>query len=197
MSGDRPKIPHSRSPHRAPRDAADFEVLCAEWMSWFGLARVSTTNPGADGGVDVIGDGVIAQAKFHLNHKTKISEVRDLIGCKEIHKAREAWFFNYLGYTADVIKLGEAGHVELFKFNADNLQFIGLTAKAHALCTGSLNLATQRQAIRLTNGKWVRVGDKIGLASGAAGFVTQIIGETIHLQFHDGSVRRIPKASLS
>jgi hypothetical protein len=40
---------------RIPRDADDFETVCAEWMQMAGFSGVQRTPKGPDGGVDVVG----------------------------------------------------------------------------------------------------------------------------------------------
>lgn len=107
----------------------------------------------------MVAEGVIAQAKFHPSQKTSVAAVRDLIGCKTIYRAREAWFFTYLGYTAEVLRLGASGHVELFRFDAASLRFRGETERARLLCSGQLNLAIPRMAVKLPSGRWIRIGD--------------------------------------
>lgn len=133
----RNRFPEIPPPSRAPEDAHDFEYLCGEWMRWFGVEEVTTTQASNDRGIDVVGRGVIAQAKFTPSGKVKVADVRDLIGCKAIHRVTQAWFFNYgKGFPESVLELGREGHVELFRFNAGLLEFRGLTPLAEKLCLG-------------------------------------------------------------
>jgi hypothetical protein len=127
----------STAPRRAPADSYDFEILCGEWMSWFGVRDVKVSPPGKDGGVDVTGRGVIAQSKFHPSQKVAEPDVRDLIGCRLIFGVNHAWFFHYgPGYPESVVKLCQEGLAELFQFDSTTLSFVGVTGYAAALCRG-------------------------------------------------------------
>lgn len=127
----------STAPRRAPADSYDFEILCGEWMEWFGVRDVKVSPPGKDGGVDVVGIGVIAQSKFHPSQKVAEPDVRDLIGCRLIFDVNHAWFFHYgPGYPESVVKLCQEGLAELFQFDPTTLTFAGVTDYAAALCRG-------------------------------------------------------------
>lgn len=127
----------STAPRRAPADSYDFEILCGEWMEWFGVRDVKVSPPGKDGGVDVVGMGVIAQSKFHPSQKVAEPDVRDLIGCRLIFDVNHAWFFHYgPGYPDSVVKLCQEGLAELFQFDPTTLSFAGVTDYAAALCRG-------------------------------------------------------------
>ena len=89
---------------RMPRDADDFETVCAEWMRMAGFSGVQRTLKGPDGGVDVIASTAVGQAKFHPSQKVSAEAIRALVGSKIERGKDRALFFHYgPGYTAAAI----------------------------------------------------------------------------------------------
>ena len=99
--------------------------------------RRQSPPPGRDGGVDIAGAGVVAQAKFHPSQKVSEPDVRDLIGCRHIYGAEHAWFFHYgPGYPKSVVDLCKNGLAELFQFDPTTLALKGVTEYAENHCLG-------------------------------------------------------------
>ena len=109
---------------RIPRDADDFEEVCAEWMRQAGFPNAQRTPRGPDGGVDVISLSAVAQAKFTPGHKVSSKEIRDLVGAKVQNNKMNALFFHYgPGYTNDAVKAAEDTSVQLFQFDTESQRF--------------------------------------------------------------------------
>ncbi len=109
---------------RIPRDADDFEEVCAEWMRQAGFPNAQRTPRGPDGGIDVISLSAVAQAKFTPGHKVSSKEIRDLVGAKVQNNKMNALFFHYgPGYTNDAVKAAKDTSVQLFQFDTESQRF--------------------------------------------------------------------------
>ena len=109
---------------RIPKDADDFEEVCAEWMRKTGYPNAKRTPKGPDGGIDVIAKDAVAQAKMYSNKKVTAEEVRALIGSKVQMKKNKALFFTYgPGYTEESVKLAEQTKVLLYQLDVDRRTF--------------------------------------------------------------------------
>ena len=119
-----PKRNFEDVPARIPRDADDFETVCAEWMKKAGFSNVERTPKGPDGGIDVIASDAVGQAKFHPSQKVTGESVRALVGSKVERKKKRALFFHYgPGYTPDAIEAARNTGVELYQLNVETLRF--------------------------------------------------------------------------
>lgn len=124
-------------PNRSASSPKDFELLCAEWMVWFGMTNVRLTPVTGDGGVDVLADGVVAQSKFYSKNSIGEPAIRDLLGARTHAGVPLALFFcTGGGYTATAIKFSSQNGVELFHFNERHQRFEGVTQAAKAMCRG-------------------------------------------------------------
>ena len=111
-------------PARIPRDADDFETVCAEWMKKAGFVDVECTPKGPDGGIDTIASDAVGQAKFHPSQKVTGESVRALVGSKIERKKKRALFFHYgPGYTPDAIEAARSTGVELYQLDVDKRRF--------------------------------------------------------------------------
>jgi hypothetical protein len=94
-------------------DAESFEWLCAEWCVYFGNKNVTVTQATRDGGVDIIGDGFVAQVKFQ-ELPVGVRPIRELAGVMTARGVKVAYFFTVNGYTKSA--LGEAEELSLAAF---------------------------------------------------------------------------------
>ena len=110
---------------RIPRDADDFETVCAEWMRMAGFSGVQRTLKGPDGGVDVIASIAVGQAKFHPSQKISAEAIRALVGSRIERGKDRALFFHYgPGYTAAAIDAAVNTKVELYQLDVESQRFV-------------------------------------------------------------------------
>ena len=110
---------------RIPRDADDFETVCAEWMRMAGFSGVQRTHKGPDGGVDVIASIAVGQAKFHPSQKISAEAIRALVGSRIERGKDRALFFHYgPGYTAAAIDAAVNTKVELYQLDVESQRFV-------------------------------------------------------------------------
>jgi len=109
---------------RIPKDADDFEEVCAEWMRKTGYPDAKRTSKGPDGGVDVMSENAVAQAKFYSSKKVTAEEVRALVGSRVASNKKTAIFFAYsLGYTDEALQVAKATKTLLYVLDVDNRIF--------------------------------------------------------------------------
>ena len=109
---------------RIPKDADDFEEVCAEWMRKSGYPNAKRTPKGPDGGIDVIAKDAVAQAKMYSNKKVTAEEVRALIGSKVQMKKKNALLFTYgPGYTQEAVRIARQTQVLLYQLDVDGRKF--------------------------------------------------------------------------
>ncbi len=110
---------------RIPRDADDFETVCAEWMRMAGFSGVQRTLKGPDGGVDVIASIAVGQAKFHPSQKISAEAIRALVGSRIERGKDRALFFHYgPGYTAAAIDAAVNTKLELYQLDVESQRFV-------------------------------------------------------------------------
>ena len=110
---------------RMPRDADDFETVCAQWMRMAGFSDVRRTPKGPDGGVDVIASTAVGQAKFHPSQKVSAEAIRALVGSKIERGKDRALFFHYgPGYTPAAIDTAINTKVELYQLDVESQRFM-------------------------------------------------------------------------
>ncbi len=93
------------------------EELAAGWLRSNGFDAV-TTNPGADGGVDVVAPGVVAQVKY-WNTPVGRPEVQKLNGVAS-QRGDLAIFFSRSGYTRQAIEFANSAGIALLTMQDDN-----------------------------------------------------------------------------
>jgi hypothetical protein len=114
---------------RFPRNADDFEEVCAEWMRAAGYQGAQRTPKGPDGGADVISNRAVAQAKMYSARKVTAEEIRALVGTRqELGKAMALFFVYGLGFTPDAIRAAVKTSVQLFQLDVSKQIFTRLTA---------------------------------------------------------------------
>lgn len=98
---------------RLIRSAVDAEVAAAEFMRTIGFADAKRTPSGADGGIDVIAAGAVAQVKTHMKPIGR-PDLQRLCG---VAKGRTMLFFSLEGYTPEARKWGDLEGMALFRFD--------------------------------------------------------------------------------
>ena len=110
---------------RIPKDADDFESVCAEWMAKNGYPDAKRTAKGPDGGVDVVSARAVAQSKFHPSQKVGAPDVQALVGCRVQHQKQLAIFFHFgPGYTVQAIVSAKSTGVLLYELNVMTQSFV-------------------------------------------------------------------------
>jgi len=108
---------------RVPRDADDFESVCAEWLQRCGV-NAARTAKGPDGGLDIVGPQHAAQCKFHPSNKVGAPEIQQLAGAAAQARKTEMAFFHYgPGYTDAAVTAAKQLGITLWVFDADRVQF--------------------------------------------------------------------------
>lgn len=96
----------------------DAEAVAADHARDLGFLDARLTPAGADGGIDVIATGAVAQVK-HYASPVGIAEVQRLRGT--IRGGEVAIFYASAGYTASAIKFAEEVDLPLFRFDTDGM----------------------------------------------------------------------------
>ena len=108
---------------RIPKDADDFESVCAEWVVKCGI-DAQRTDKGPDGGLDVIGPNFAGQCKFHPSNKVGAPDVQQLAGAATQARKRQKVFFHYgPGCTPAAIEAARSLGVELWEMDVDQHTF--------------------------------------------------------------------------
>ena len=108
---------------RIPKDADDFESVCAEWVVKCGI-DAQRTDKGPDGGLDVIGPNFAGQCKFHPSNKVGAPDVQQLAGAaKQARKQRKVFFHYGPGYTPAAIEAARSLGVQLWEMDVDQRTF--------------------------------------------------------------------------
>jgi hypothetical protein len=111
-------------PARIPKDADDFEEVCAEFSRLI-FRDAKRTPKGPDGGVDVLGKDMVGQAKFHPSKKVVGHDVVALAGSRQRNKKKFGLFFHYgPGYSPDAIAAARDTDVILFSLDVDKRRFV-------------------------------------------------------------------------
>jgi hypothetical protein len=111
-------------PARIPKDADDFEEVCAEFSRLIFKDAIRTPK-GPDGGVDVLGKEMVGQAKFHPSKKVVGHDVVALAGSRQRNKRKVGLFFHYgPGYSPDAIEAARDTDVILFSLDVDKSRFV-------------------------------------------------------------------------
>ena len=106
---------------RIPKDADDFEEVCAEWMRRNGFPDAQKTPKGPDGGIDVLSANAVAQSKFHPSSKVSAPDIQALAGSRQQHRRRIAVFFHYgPGYSDQAIEAARMTRVRLYQLDVNS-----------------------------------------------------------------------------
>lgn len=109
---------------RAPRDAYDFENVCAEWFQSQGI-RAEVTVASGDRGADILGDTFVAQCKFHPSAKIGRPDIQRLKGSQLQIGRAHAFFFHYgPGYTLEALEAAETLEINCLELDADHMRFV-------------------------------------------------------------------------
>ena len=92
------------------------EENAARWIRYWGYPDARVTASGPDGGIDVEGEGVIAQVKYK-GHDVGLAEVQRLAGIGRSRPDAELIFFSGSSFTVQAI--GFASRVEMALFTFD------------------------------------------------------------------------------
>ncbi len=87
-------------------------------MTAMGFESVRLTPSGADGGLDVVGDGVAAQVKA-LGRPVGRPDVQKLVGAA--HARPHRLFFSSSGYTPHAVQYADIAGVALFLLDAHRI----------------------------------------------------------------------------
>lgn len=102
---------------RAPKDAREFELICANWMQLWGEVDAKATQFSGDGGIDVVSSNFAAQVKFYANSPVGRPEVQALYGAASGHGLQPAFFAYSNGYTNEALEWGKMMGIACFTFN--------------------------------------------------------------------------------
>jgi hypothetical protein len=94
-------------------EPTNFEWYCAEWCVYLGHKNVRVTRSTKDGGIDVHGDGFIAQVKLQ-ELPVGVKAIRELAGLVSIRQKSIGYFFTVNGYSIQAI--AEANELGLAVF---------------------------------------------------------------------------------
>ena len=108
---------------RPPKDADDFETVCAEWVKKCGV-QADRTKKGPDGGLDLRGPDFAGQCKFHPSNKVGAPDVQQLAGAALGEQKKTKAFFHYgPGYTPAAVEVARKTEVDLWQFDPDAQTF--------------------------------------------------------------------------
>jgi hypothetical protein len=108
---------HSVQPHaRLLRTFHDGELAAEAWLQWMGFTDARCTSGGRDGGVDVIGQNLIAQVKMEAKRSTQ-PQLQRLSGVAAAHPASTTAFFSLNGFTSQAVKWASQTGMALFQFD--------------------------------------------------------------------------------
>lgn len=104
------------APARVVLQWTDAEELAKDYLIWIGHTGVKCTGEGADGGVDIEGESIVAQVKMH-NRPTGRPDVQRLFGIAAA-EGKEAFFFA-MAFSQDAVNWSTRVGVKLFRFERD------------------------------------------------------------------------------
>ncbi len=121
--------------HRAPKNARDFEIICANWMQLWGEVDASATQFSGDEGLDVVSSNFGAQVKFYADKPVGRPEVQALYGAASGRGLQPAFFAYSSGYTSEALQWAKMVGIACFTFepHGDAFQFAANTKEAAEL----------------------------------------------------------------
>lgn len=123
-------------PPRLIKTHREAEEYAAEVLWALGFTDAEPTPPGADGGVDVLGSGVVAQVKME-GVPTGRPVLQAIAGIASVEGAR-ALVFSLAGYTPQALDWAERAHVACFEFAFDGVVEPRSSAATELLTTVTL-----------------------------------------------------------
>ncbi|MFZ3499383.1 restriction endonuclease [Streptomyces sp. 5.8] len=126
---------HQLPPHApAPRGISDWqaaETNALAWLRWLGHSGAASTSGGADGGLDVLGDGSFAQVKFY-GKAISVQPLRELYGARAGRRGRLYFFINS-GYSQPALDYAEQVGVAAFTYAVDTGRLTPVSSTAHTV----------------------------------------------------------------
>ena len=121
--------------YRAPINAREFEIICANWMQLWGEIDAAATQFSGDGGLDVVSSNFGAQVKFFANAPVGRPEIQALYGAASGNGLQPAFFAYSSGYTAEALDWARKVGVACFTFvpKGNNFEFEANTEEAAEL----------------------------------------------------------------
>lgn len=107
------------------------EQLCAEWLIHLGATNIAVTRASGDGGIDIIGDIVIAQVKNYVG-TVGVEEIRAFHGVASVER-RMPVFFTSGKYAAGAIDFADRAEMALLVYNAVEGTLHGANQRGSAL----------------------------------------------------------------
>ncbi len=98
-----------------------------------GDSKAAVTQPGPDGGIDVVGGIFCAQAKFYADRPVSAPEVQQFFGASVPENLRPLFFTFLGGYTESAREFAERAGVCLFEFEPDERTFQPVNSRADEL----------------------------------------------------------------
>ena len=121
--------------YRAPKNAREFEIICANWMQLWGEMDARATQFSGDGGLDVVSSNFGAQVKFYADKPVGRPEVQALYGAASGNGLQPAFFAYSSGYTDEALEWAKMVGIACFTFvpNGNTFQFAANTEQAAEL----------------------------------------------------------------
>ncbi len=123
----------------------DAETFAVSVLRAWGHPDATVTNAGADGGVDVRGQHVLAQVK-HRSAPTGRPDVQRLYGARGTG-TEDLFFFSRSGYSPQTIDYGDVHDIGLFSYTADG------TMTAHTRTADALMPRVESAVVKLAPGR--------------------------------------------
>lgn len=97
------------------------EATAVRWMKHWGWKDARKTQSGADGGIDAIATGAVAQVKFWEKPVSR-PDLQNLVGAAApLPGTLALLFFSKAGYTTDASAWAESANVALFTFDTSGV----------------------------------------------------------------------------
>lgn len=120
--------PGERPPPALIKEPYDAEVIAARWLRWMRFPDAAATPRGRDGGIDILGTGIVAQVKTE-KIKTSRPVVQQSFGIAQLESC-ECAVFSLAGFTDEAISWARRAEVALFEFNLQG-EPVAVTGRAH------------------------------------------------------------------
>lgn len=113
---------------RAPKNAFEFEFICANWLRFWGESGVVVTQKSGDGGLDVVSAKFGAQVKFYSDKPVGRPEIQQLYGAASGNGLQPLFFAYSNGYTPQALEWAQQTGVGCFRFIPISSQQFGFEA---------------------------------------------------------------------